>query len=203
MPDQTTIQVAVIGAGNVGSTLADAWERAGHDVAVGVRHPEEAGRAAVDVADALEGAEVVVFAVPGASMPAAIDAHAAALDGTVVIDTTNSRGGDDPLALSGLAYLAERVPSALGFRAFNSTGWENMANPLLAGEHASMPYAGPDGEQRAKVDRLIADVGFEPVYVGSSDDAHHAVDALATLWFALVFGQGRSRRTAFRVLSEG
>ena len=49
---------------------------------------------------------------------------------------------------------------------------------------------------------LIADVGFRPQCVGEGPDAHWAVDSLATLWFALAFGQHRGRRLAFRLLTN-
>jgi predicted dinucleotide-binding enzyme len=194
--------IAVIGAGKVGDTLATAWERAGRTVAVGVRHPADASRPATTVTEALDGADVVVLAVPGAATRSTIDINAPALAGKVVVDTTNDLSHGPTSVLSALAHLGAVVPDALGYRAFNSIGWENMANPRFGDETADLCFAGPDGAGRTTVESLITDVGFRPVYVGAGDDAHHAVDALATLWFALAFGQDRGRRLAFRVLED-
>ena len=58
------------------------------------------------------------------------------------------------------------------------------------------------GDERAAVEALIADAGFRPQYMGEGPDAHWAVDSLATLWFALAFGQHRGRRLAFRLLTN-
>ena len=76
-----------------------------------------------------------------------------------------------------------------------------MADPVFGGVVADMCFAGPVAE-RAPVESVIADVGFRPQYVGAGPDALRAVDALATLWFALAFVQQRGRRLAFRLLSD-
>jgi len=78
------MQIAVVGAGNIGRTLGGKWAAAGHEVVYGLRSPEAAGTATVT--DAVAGAEVVLLAVPG---PAARDVLATlggALAGKVVID---------------------------------------------------------------------------------------------------------------------
>jgi 8-hydroxy-5-deazaflavin:NADPH oxidoreductase len=37
------MNIAIIGAGNVGSTLGKAWAKKGHDILFGVRNPKAAG----------------------------------------------------------------------------------------------------------------------------------------------------------------
>src|SRR3954453_4413555 len=90
--------IAVLGAGRIGGTLGRAFTRAGHTVAFGVREPSSAapvappgdtGGRVASVAEALNGAEVVVLAVPGGSVEALVRKHAAALAGTLVIDAAN------------------------------------------------------------------------------------------------------------------
>ncbi len=194
--------IAVVGAGPVGRTLAAAWVKAGHQVAVGSRDPETAtvpaGAAVTEPLAALEEASVVVYTIPGAAMADALAAHTVALAGRIVIDATNNMtaGGQE---LSAIRHLPA---GALAFRAFNSVGWENMADPVIGGEVADMFFAGPDGTARETVGGLIADVGFRPVYAGDSAAAFAAVDSLAGLWFALALGRGHGRRLAFRVLTE-
>jgi len=196
--------IAVIGAGPVGRTLAAAWVKAGHQVAVGSRDPGSAtvpaGAAVTEPLAALEEASVAVYTIPGSAMPDALAAHTVALDGRIVIDATNNMAPRDGAAeLSALRHLPD---GALGFRAFNSVGWENMADPVVGGEVADMFYAGPGGAEREVVGGLIADVGFRPVYAGDSPAAFAAVDSVAGLWFALALGRGLGRRLAFRVLTD-
>jgi predicted dinucleotide-binding enzyme len=206
--------VTVLGAGSVGATLARAWARAGRAVTVGVRAPEadavqvlvgELGAAAraTTPEDAVTSSRIVVVAVPGTAANGLVDALAPAFADRVVVDATNNLAdGHASHSLSMLERLAAVAPSAHGFRAFNSVGWENMAEPGFGAEVADLFFAGPDDDTRGMVEQLIADVGFRPVYVGGGADAHRAVDALATLWFALAFGQHHGRRLAFRMLSE-
>jgi hypothetical protein len=44
-------------------------------------------------------------------------------------------------------------------------------------------------------------VGFAPVYLGDDEPAVQAIDALARLWFLLVFTRGYGRRLAWRRLT--
>lgn len=203
--------VAVIGAGNVGSALAAAWAVAGRPVLLGARGPASSSAIALGarlgitplpIASAIDGAAVVVLAVPGAAVGEVIDANSAGLAGKVVIDATNDlRRGHASAGLGSLPVLARQVSTAAGYRAFNSVGWENIEHPRFGTTVADLLYAGPDTGHRGLVEALIADVGFRPIYVGDGADAHQAVDSLATLWFALAFGQGRGRRLALRLLT--
>jgi len=200
------MRIAVIGAGNIGGTLGRAWLAAGHEVRFGVPSPEKyaeltAGGATVTtVGDAVEGAEVVVLATPGGAVGGILSLIAAGLDGVVVLDATISVGGGGPLNAS--ASVAAAAPNAVYYRAFNTLGWENFATPTFAhGERADLFFAGPDGPTRGSVERLIADVGLRPVWVGGADQVE-TVDGVTRLWFALVMGRHMPRHTAFRVLAD-
>jgi len=206
MPSMT---VAVMGAGNVGGTLARKWAAAGHRVLLGVRDPSgpratalvgELGRAvaAVSIREAAEDAGVVVFAVPGVAMAGLLaDLRGPGLRGKIVIDATNRLGGDGPV--NSLAALAKVAPTAHAYRAFNCFGWEVLADPTFDGTAADMFFAGPDGPSRVTVERLIADVGFRPIWLGGPEHAS-LVDAVMSIWFGFVFDQGKGRHLAFKVL---
>jgi predicted dinucleotide-binding enzyme len=63
--------------------------------------------------------------------------------------------------------LQEALPSAHVFKAFNTIGTPLMQQPDALGKPISMMFAGKDnGPARDQVAALIADVGFDPVYVG-------------------------------------
>jgi predicted dinucleotide-binding enzyme len=110
--------------------------------------------------------------------------------------------------MNSVAAISAAAPTAHVYRAFNSLGWENFADPLFNGVQADLFYAGPEdssagdseGGARATVERLIADVGLHPVYVGGPEQAG-VVDGVASLWFALALGQRQGRRLAFKVLT--
>jgi 8-hydroxy-5-deazaflavin:NADPH oxidoreductase len=185
--------IAVIGSGNIGGTIGEAWRRAGHEVAFASRSPEPP--ATVAIPDAIAAAEVVLFAVPGQAVPDLLAEHGAALDGRVVIDATNDIGGE---RLHHADAYAEHAPGARFARAFNTLGYEMFAEPRIGGETADLFWCGPED---AGIEQLIADVGLRPVRVGGID-AIDVVDGVGRLWLTLVFRQGRPRRLAFRMLED-
>jgi predicted dinucleotide-binding enzyme len=204
------LTIAVLGAGSIGGTLGRAWASASHTVIFGVRDPQSQKNQAAfknaggnvrlgSIADALSSnPEVVVMAIPGTAMDATIAAYAASLDGRIIIDTANRLDGGPA---NSFATFQKQTPHAQVYRAFNSLGWENFANPLFDGVHADLFYCGPDGTSRQLVEQLIGDVGLRPIYVGGSERVG-VVDSVASLWFALALGQHRGRHLAFKMLSD-
>src|ERR1700691_2937105 len=91
-------KIGVIGSGQVGETLANGFIKHGHEVTRGSRDPSKLAdwkKAAGDKARAgnLEETarfgEIVVLAVQGTAAEGAVSLCGGALDGKVVIDTTN------------------------------------------------------------------------------------------------------------------
>ena len=188
------MKIAVIGTGRIGGTLGQRWRDAGHDVTYGSREGSgtgPGGAAALSVADALTGAEVVLLAVPGRAMAEVVTTHGAALGGKVVIDAVNRIGEPD---VNSQAAIAAAAPDARYVRAFNTLGWENFADPPPG---AAMFFAA-DPAARPAAEELITAVGMEPVFAGDVS-ASGTVDALLTLWFALVQHNGGNRRVALRI----
>ena len=186
------MRIAVIGAGNIGRTLGTKWGAAGHQVVYGVRSPGALDTAAV--ADAVATAEVVTLAVPGAAAKDVLAALGAALAGKVVIDATNDIQGTGKLHA-----LADLTDGAHPVRAFNTLGWENLADPVIDGVTADLFYAAEEGHAKEVAHRLIADVGLRPVWLGGLD-AFDLVDSLTQLWFTLAFQRKLGRRLAFKML---
>jgi 8-hydroxy-5-deazaflavin:NADPH oxidoreductase len=203
----SVLRIAVLGAGNIGGTLGRKWATAGHRVAFGVADPAGPRARALQaefgdsvttgtVGDALAAGDVVVLALPGEAMEATISAYAAQLDGKILIDAANKLGGGP---MNSLAAFQAHTPRARVFRAFNSVGWENFADPVFDGVQADLFYCGPD-DGREAVEQLIEDIGLRPMRLGDLDQVG-LVDAVAGIWFALALKQGLGRHLAFKVLS--
>ena len=205
-----TLNIAVLGAGNIGGTLGRKWSAAGHQVAFGVSDPNGKHAQALrsepgdkvtigSLAEALDtNPDVVVMALPGTAMDAAITEYAQQLDGRTIIDTANRMGGGP---MNSLATFQQHTPHARIFRAFNTLGWENFANPEFKEGPADLFYCGPDGDAHKAVEQLIADIGLRPMYLGGIEQVG-LVDAVGGVWFALAFGQGKGRHLAFKVLTR-
>jgi predicted dinucleotide-binding enzyme len=200
--------IAVLGAGVVGRALATRWAHAGHEVVLGSRDPgadriaaavtETGATHAATHADAARSAELTVVTVPGEQVEALIAGLDDSLVGRVVVDATNVLAPDAAVLHHVEAFTAA---GATAYRAFNSTGWEQMARPVFGTQRSDMPYAGPDGPSRALVETVVADVGFRPVWIGDGPVALATTDALARLWFQLAFRRGWGRRLGLRLLT--
>jgi 8-hydroxy-5-deazaflavin:NADPH oxidoreductase len=203
------MNIAVLGGGIVGRTLAAGWARAGHEVVLGSRDPKaervrqavvETGAAGAQVhAEAVRAADLVVVAVPGEQVESLVAGVGTALTGRPTIDATNALG-PEATVLHHVDVLA--AAGAVVFRALNSTGWEQMARPVFGAQRSDMPYAGPAGPAHDRVEAAIADLGFRPVWLGEDTEAFAAIDALTRLWFRLAFSRGWGRRLGLRLLTD-
>ena len=198
------MKISIIGAGNIGGTLGEKWAGAGHAVRFGVRSPADPKfddlrplGPVLSIPEALDGAEVVLLALPGAAVAEFAVQYGARLYGLIVIDATNNVRSPE---MHNLAALQAQAPGAQLVRAFSTLGWENFANPQIGGETLDLFYCG-QAAACPVADQLIRAVGLRPVYLGGLEAAA-AVDGLTRAWFALAFNQGRGRRIGFKLLQE-
>lgn len=198
------MKIGMIGAGNIGGTLGEKWAAAGHEVVFGVRNPKDEKYAGLRTSgtlatpgEAAQFGEVVVLALPNRGVVEFATAYGPDLDGRLVVDTTNDFGA---AVMHKLDVLAEKAPGARPARAFNSQPWENFADPQLGGMQIDHFFCCGAGE-RPVMERLIAEIGLRPVYLGGLETAA-ALDGLTRVWAALAFGQGLGRRVGFKLLAE-
>lgn len=202
------MQIGIIGAGNVGSGLGLAWQRAGHRVHWGVRDPDDARYADLDrtslmlPAEAAEGADAIVLATPWNATEMAVKALGN-LAGRTLIDATNPlRMGSGGLELalgfttSGAECIAEWAAGASVVKAFNQTGAENLGN---AGRYAARPLmyvAGDSDKAKQTAMILAADAGFEPIDGGPLRNAR-LLEPMAMVWIDQAFNRGAGRDFAY------
>jgi hypothetical protein len=211
------MKIAIIGAGNVGSTLGKAWVKKGHDICFGVRHPQDdKSRQLVEsmgtkaqvgtVAEAAAFGQVIVLATPWPATEAAIRA-AGDLRGKTVIDCTNPLKPDVSglvvgFTASGAEQVAQWAKGAKVFKAFNTTGSNNMADPVMNGISTVMFVCGDDEAAKPVVMQLAADIGFDAVDAGKLKQAR-LLEPWAMLWISLAFQGGMGRDFGFALLRRG
>ena len=181
------VKIGIIGAGKMGGTLAELWAKAGHEVMISSRHPEELKGEAqaigpkAHVGTAKEAAAfgpVVVIAMPYGKWPEISDEIKALTVGKTVIDLTNPYPDrDGPMAVqarketTGIAN-PKYLPGAHLVRAFNSIIYTNLRSEAhRAGEQVAIPIAGDDAGAVATTTALVREAGFEPVMVGPLSEA--------------------------------
>jgi NADPH-dependent F420 reductase len=170
------MNIAIIGAGNVGRALAASSVRAGHAVVISSSDPTHAtavaaatgARAAESNREAVEAGDVVILAVPTAAIASVADELGAALEGKIVVDVTN-RPTPDPTR-AGTTSIAEEtaalVPGARVVKAFNTAFASRQADPIVDGTPLDGFVAGDDPEAKATVLELARSIGFRPIDAG-------------------------------------
>jgi predicted dinucleotide-binding enzyme len=203
------MNITIVGSGNVGRALGEAWNKAGHRITYAARDPAsdkaaelKAAGFAVVALNAARNADVVVLAIPWSGVEATL-AALGPLPGKVLVDATNPLTPKLELALGFSDSAGETVarlsPRARVVKAFNTTGAGNMANSLYPGGKVVMPIASDDAEGKKIVMSLASDLGFEPVDAGPLAMSRH-LEPLAMLWIKLAYAQGLGMQFGFSIL---
>ena len=207
------MNVAIIGAGNVGQALATASVRAGHSVTIASRDPEDAGAVArasgatvaASNAAAASAADVVVLAVPFTSAPEIAAEIGGAVVGKTIVDVTNriSFGANGPeidTSSSNGEELAKLLPGANVVKAFNTLFASNQADPISEGVQLDGFVAGDNAGAKARVLDLVASLGFNPVDVGPLARARQ-LEGLAFLNMALNIVNSGSWQSGWKLVA--
>lgn len=201
------MRIAVIGAGNVGSTLGHAWQRHGHEITYGVRNPDDGryvdlGAAVTDNAAAAADADVVALCTPWQATQTAVST-CGDLTGKVLIDCTNPLTPDvTALELghttSGAEQVAAWAPGARVCKAMNQIGAPMMDLPALPASPV-MFVCGDDSDAKDVAAQLIRELGFETLDAGDLTAAR-LLEPLALLWIHMALRRGLGTGWALGVL---
>jgi NADPH-dependent F420 reductase len=207
------MRIAVLGTGDVGGTLGKRWAEKGHQVIFGSRNPgrddvrnllAEAGpnAKAAGYTQAVATADVSVLATPWEAVQPLLQSIGD-WSGRILVDCTNPIAADMQLAVGMTTSAAEQIAGwargAYVVKAFNTTGWNNMADPIYHGERISMFICGDNAEANDIVTGLAEDLGFEVVDAGELIVARY-LEPLAMLWIHLAVVQKLGRGIAFKLV---
>jgi predicted dinucleotide-binding enzyme len=169
------MRIAILGSGNVGKALASSFTRAGHDVTLTASNPDNARAAA---------SQTGVLAVQYPTVDDVLAETSQALDGKVLIDTTNRVDPADPGSVldgtSASEQIQARVPGARVVKAFNTALASRQADPVIDGVALDGYLAGDDDQAKQTVSELVGSIGFRPIDVGPLVMAR-ALEGLALL----------------------
>ena len=170
------MQIAIIGAGNVGKALASTLTKAGHEVTISAAHPDHARDAASETganaarsnSEAAQSAQLVVLAVPATAIAQIAGELGTDLDGKVVVDVANRPTPSPEGTSTSIAEeLQQAVPNAKVVKAFNTLFASRQANPTVSGIPADAFVAGDDENAKQAVLQVVESAGFRPVDAGS------------------------------------
>jgi hypothetical protein len=182
--------VAIIGTGNIGSRLAANFAAGGQDFLLAGRDQEAARKIAsalddhaeaVSIDEAVERADVLVFAVWLDAFRQLIAQYGDRLAGKVIVDPSNPVGPDETgnyrkvigeqessgQILAGLLPPGARLVKAFGTLSAPTLSAAARREP----ERAVQFYAADDADAGDLVADLIRAGGYEPVQVGGLDQS--------------------------------
>ncbi len=195
------MDVAVIGSGIVGETLAKGFLKYGHKVMRGTRSPDKlrawataAGNnaSAGTFEQAAEFGELVVLAVKGTATENCLELCGVSnLAGKTVIDATNPIADLPPVNgvlqfftgpnESLLERLQRKAPQAHFVKAFSCVGNAFMVNPQFHGVKPTMFICGNNDGAKARARDVLTQFGWETEDMGTVEAAR-AIEPLCMLW---------------------
>ncbi|MEO1457299.1 MAG: NAD(P)-binding domain-containing protein [Pseudomonadota bacterium] len=193
------MKIGVIGAGSIGRLYAELWHKAGHQVFLSSRTPQDhrsfvngLGKNAFvgTPAEAAVFGDIILLAVNYESAKTAIEAIKSNTAGKLVIDAMNplrftNNGalermiGEDELAAN---VIAAELPKARIAKAL-TTLWSGHveAKTNVSAPSVAMPYAVDDQVDKDIVAELIAQAGLVPVDLGGLKDSR-PLDPGSSIW---------------------
>jgi predicted dinucleotide-binding enzyme len=203
------MRIAVIGTGHAGRTLAQGFQRTGHDVVVGTRDPD-ATRAreewlGLDVplaalAMVAADADLVVNATNGgASLAALGEVGSDHLAGKVILDVANpldfSQGFPPTLSVKDTDSLAEQIqrafPDARVVKSLNTVTAAVMVDPSTVGDGDTTVFvAGDDEAARQQVSELLRELGWLDIVELDGLQNARGLEMWLPLWVRLMGALG-------------
>jgi predicted dinucleotide-binding enzyme len=205
------MKIAIIGTGNVGGALATQWSKKGHQIFLGTREIEKfhdqhllqnANTSLHTIAEAAKNAEVILIAaVPQASQAIAAEIKPFS-EGKVIIDAMNSVRTKPEGFNNSFEAFQNYLPAAEIVKCFNSTGFENMSNPIYGGQGIDMFVAGTSAKGKTVAKALALDAGFGECWDFGNDDKAQLLEYFALSWINLAIMQGHGRDIAFKLVKR-
>lgn len=205
------MNIAIIGAGNVGGALAKRWSDVGHTVFLGMRDSDSNAAkelknynqniSADSVLNAINNSEVVLFSTPP-EVAVKIAKEIPSLINKIIIDATNSvfvRPEPYKTAYDG---IKNETNNDKVVKCFNTTGFENMIDPKYGNVSADMFAASSNIEAKNLVIKLAEEIGFAKCYDFGGDDKVELLEQFAMSWINLAIMQKNGRNIAIKIISK-
>ena len=214
------MKIGILGTGDVGKDLGNAFLALGHEVKMGSReaHNEKAAAwvssagknaSAGTFADAAQFGEIIVLALHWQGTENALTlAGVEKFAGKVVIDAINplvfEQGKPPALAIGHTDSAGEQIqrwlPSARVVKAFNMVGHSLMFKPDFPDGPPDMFIAGNDASAKEAVTAILKDFGWPTIDMGGIE-ASRLLEPLCVLWVSYAFRTGTFNH-AFKLLRK-
>ncbi len=205
------MNIAIIGTGNIGSTLAQRFSSNGHTIFLGVRDTHDFKGLQVlsglknctthSISDAAHLGDVIVIAVP-AQFAIDVAKSLGDVSGKVIIDTMNSVNVKHEGFTNTTDAILAHCNTTDVVKCFNTTGFENLMDPIYKNQGIDMFTAGSSTKGTATATQLAKELGFENVYHFGNNDKFYLIEQMAMCWINLAIMQKQGRGMAFKIVKR-
>jgi len=205
------MNIAIIGTGNVGGSLASKWAQKSHHINLGVRDTNNfKGKELLNnpntvvqsITEAVKNSDVVVIATP-AMMTIEVAQSLGNTEGKIIIDTMNIVMGRGPVGYTNTSEaILANTQSRDVVKCFNTTGFNNIVNPNYNNVAIDAFVAGDSEKGKQVAIQLAKDAGFAECYPIGGNDKFELMEKFAFFWINLAMFQGQGRDMAFKLLKR-
>jgi hypothetical protein len=187
------MRMAVLGTGQVGSTVGGKLAALGHDVMMGSRSPQgekarvlaaSTGLRVADHAEAAAYGEWIVNAMPGEAAIGILGTCDIA--GKILIDISNYNSAvDQPIEVPVGEAIQRAFPTVRLVKALNSVSAHLMVDPASLGANHHVFIASNDAGAKSEVEGLLRSFGWQSILDLGDLGACRAMEQLIPLWMRL------------------
>lgn len=199
--------IAIIGTGNVGGALATNWSKKGHTINLGVQDEnnfkgqellKNDNTSVSSIKEAVAKSDVVLIATPPTAIFEIVE-KMGDVSNKVIIDATNCVMKSPEPYQTVYHCLMDKTKAEV-VKCFNTTGFENMLNPVYNDEAIDMFMAGDSDKAKSVAKQLALDCGFGSCIDFGKSDKVELLEKFALSWINLAIFQGQGRFIAFKVV---
>jgi predicted dinucleotide-binding enzyme len=210
-PNSFSMNITIIGSGNVGGALAVGFRKAGHSIILGVKDPAipfkgkdlalEYNFPFYAIPEAVQKSDVIVIAAP-AYLAHEIARGLGDVSRKVIIDTMNAVAKKPAHYQNSSEAILDNCNATDVVKCFNTTGAENMANPRYGDLALDMFVAGDSINGKQVATQLAKDIGFANCYDFGGNDRFSLMEQFALSWINLAMMQKMGRNIGFKLLQR-
>jgi predicted dinucleotide-binding enzyme len=205
------MKIAIIGTGNVGGALATKWAEKGHEVNLGVRDVNNfKGKELLSnpntkvyaIPEAVRISEVILLSTPALSTVEVVESLGDTT-GKIIIDAMNIVMNRGPKGYQNTTdAVLDHTQTRDVVKCFNTTGFNNIQNPLYGETALDMFVAGDSEKGTQAAIELAKDAGFENCYHIGGNKHFELMEQFAWFWINLAMFQGQGREIGFKLLKR-
>lgn len=205
------MKIAIIGTGNVGGALATKWADNGHEINLGVRDINNfKGKELLNnpntkvysVTEAVKNSEIILLSTPAISTVEVVKSLGDTTD-KIIIDAMNIVMNRGPQGYKHTTdAILDNTQTRDVVKCFNTTGFNNMQNPIYGEVAIDLFVAGDSEKGRQTAIKLAKDAGFEECYSIGGNDKFELMEQFAWFWINLAMFQGHGREIGFKLLKK-